>query len=259
MLDHNKIGFRKSESVTLTAEEQKELGSKYGQSAIDTYMFNPQRLPGHRPENAMYESYHGKYGRRNISQSYKILKNEVGNSANTEIKLTIWLIIMPDLIYSVIMSLYFGIHIRGIHLEAMDDLIQVHNSFYAVAMFNWCFYVEAMIALILLLISIKCEAINFFRSIFRYLYALPQIIGLINGWVFAYYCLSKDVQKLLLEEQDPVDKYHRVFKELYIMAWFRLSFPIFKVFLLIIFITCRFCPCCKEKSFDPEPEAESQM
>ena len=41
MLDHNKIGFRKSESVTLTAGEQKELGLKYGQNAIDTYMFNP--------------------------------------------------------------------------------------------------------------------------------------------------------------------------------------------------------------------------
>ena len=180
-----------------------------------------------------------------------MIQHEIGNSAVREIKLTVWLILMPDLVYSAFMSLYFGIHIRVEHLTEMDDLKMVHNTFFTVSMLNWCFYIEATIACIFLLISIKCQAINFFRTIFRYLYALPQMIGLINGWTFAYICLSKDLQKLLLEEQEPVDKYAEVFHELYVMACIRLIFPFVKVLLLIIFLTCRFCPCCKEKPLDP--------
>lgn len=175
------------------------MGKKYGQDAIDTYLFKPTRLPGHRPENKMYESYHGKYGRRRIKESFKTLKHEIGNSAVKEIRLTIWLVIVPDLIYSVIMSLYFGIHIRVVHVKEMDELVKLHNAFYTVAMLNWFFYVFATVTCILLLISIKCAAITFFRTIFKYLYALPQILGLVNGWIFAYYCLSENVQKLLLK------------------------------------------------------------
>lgn len=104
----------------------------------------------------MYESYHGKYGRRKLKESFKTLKHEVGAAGVQEIKLTIWLIIMPDLIYSVIMSFYFGLHIRYVHLEPMEELKKVNNGFYSVSMINWCFYVEAAIACVLLLISIKC-------------------------------------------------------------------------------------------------------
>ena len=149
-------------------------------------------------------------------------------------------IMVPDFIYSTIMVAVFGIRLM-INKHELDNLREIHRTFHNLAQYNLVFYLLAVLVIFFEMITVRCAAATFFKFMFKYFYIAPQALGLINGWVFAYYALSKEVSKAL--SVDP-EKTQNIYPDFKVMAWFRLSFPIIAILLLIILGLVQICPCC---------------
>lgn len=149
---------------------------------------------------------------------------------------------IPDLIFSTVMVAFFGIRLI-INRNELNNLKEIHQTFHNLAEFNLVFYLLAVLVILVELLTVKCAAANFFKFMFKYFYIAPQALGLINGWVFAYYALSKEVSKALSVEPEKTQNIYPDFK---VMAWFRLSFPIITTLLLIILCLVQVCPCCQK-------------